>query len=61
MKDRKDYFINYKKENYKRIPLEIKKEEFEKIKKHAALTDGSVNGFIKRAIRETMDRDKINL
>ena len=57
MEKRKNYLLNYKKENYKRIPLDINKDEYEKIKTHAIASDGSVNGFIKRAIKETMERD----
>ena len=33
-------------------------EEKEVIQKHASKTDGSMNAFIKRAIAETMLRDK---
>jgi predicted HicB family RNase H-like nuclease len=51
------YDMSYAKENLKRIPLDIPKEQYEKIKEHAAKHDKSVNGFIKRAIAETMKRD----
>lgn len=57
MADRKDYFNKYKKENYKRIPLDVRPEEYENIKNHAASKDESVNGFIKRAINETIIRE----
>ena len=49
--------IKYKKENIKRIPLDVQNEEYEQIKKHIEKTNETVNGFIKRAIRETMLRD----
>ena len=44
---------------YDRIELTVKKGQKEIIKAHAAEYDGgSVNGFIQRAIAETMERDK---
>lgn len=44
---------------YDRIELTVKKGQKEIIKAHAAEYDGgSVNGFIQRAITETMERDK---
>ncbi len=51
------YDMNYAKEKLKRIPLDVPKEQYEQIKEHAAKYDSSVNGFIKRAISETMERD----
>ena len=43
---------------YDRINLTVPKGEKEIIKAHADVHDGgSVNGFIQRAIRETMNRD----
>lgn len=33
-------------------------EEYESMKTHATAMDESVSGFINRAIRETMERDK---
>ncbi len=32
--------------------------DYDKLKRHAEARDQSVNGFIKRAISETMERDK---
>ena len=44
---------------YDRINLTVAKGEKEKLKDHANLYDnGSVNSFINRAIRETIERDK---
>ena len=46
---------------YDRINLTVPKGEKELIKAHAEKHDGgSVNGFIQRAIRETMERDNGN-
>ena len=54
---KKQYDIQYAKENLKRIPLDVPKATYEQIKAHAKAHSESVNGFIKRAIAETMDRD----
>lgn len=48
----------YMKENYDRINLTVPKGEKDKIKAHADSRGESVNGFINRAISETMERDK---
>lgn len=50
--------LKYNKEHIKRIPLDVQKEEYTRIQEHAAARGESVNGFIKRAISETMQRDK---
>lgn len=59
MIDRKDYLKNYHKEKIKRIPLDVPKEYYEEIKAHALSNSETVNGFIKRAISEAMQRDNI--
>lgn len=51
------YDMQYAKDNLKRIPLSVKKEYYEVIQAHAEGRGESVNGFIKRAIAETMARD----
>ena len=50
------YDIQYAKENLKRVPLDVKKEDFEKIKEAATAAGESVNGYIKTAIRERIER-----
>ena len=47
----------YKAGNIKRVPLDMQKSAYEEIKAHAEAHSESVNGFIKRAISETMERD----
>ena len=49
--------IKYAKEKLKRIPLDVTKEKYEAIKDHSTKQGETVNGFIKRAIDETMERD----
>lgn len=48
----------YVKENYDRILLTMLKGQKDIIKSHADEHGESVNGFINRAINETMARDK---
>lgn len=47
----------YKKNNYDRFELLTPKGNKEKIKAHAAERNESLNGFVNRAISETMERD----
>ncbi|SEL89343.1 hypothetical protein SAMN04487770_12016 [Butyrivibrio sp. ob235] len=47
----------YRDKNIKRIPLDVQNAEYETIKKHAESRNEKINGFIKRAIRETIERD----
>ena len=55
---RKEYLYDYQKAKLKRIPLDVPVSEYEKIKTHADKHSESVNGFIKRAIAETIDREQ---
>lgn len=45
-------------EKFSRLEIRTTKEERESIQAHAAACGESVNAFIKRAIMETMERDK---
>lgn len=54
---KKQYDLQYAKEKLKRIPLDVQKDEYVTIKAHADKQGESVNGFVKRAISETMQRD----
>lgn len=56
-KTRSEISIDYAKRSLKRIPFDVQKEHYETIKNHAESRGESVNGFIKRAINETMQRD----
>lgn len=57
---KKQYDLEYAKKNLKRIPLDVKIDKYNKIKAHAESQGESVNGFVKRSIDETMERDKAN-
>lgn len=45
----------YKKNNYHRIPVEVKKDFYEEIKAAAEAEGETVGAYVKRAIRERMD------
>lgn len=47
----------YNAKTYDRIALQVKKGEREQLKSHAEKRGESLNGFINRAIRETVERD----
>ena len=51
------YNMNYAKTKLKRIPLDVQKEKYEEIKTAADSAGETVNGYIKRAIDERMERD----
>ena len=50
----------YMRKVYDRIGLTVPKGNKDKIKTHAESMGESVNGFINRAIEETINRDKAN-
>lgn len=54
---RKESMYKYAKEKLKRIPLDVQKEKYEEIAAAAAKKEESVNGYIKKAIDERMERD----
>ena len=47
----------YKRENIKRVPLDMKIEDYEALRAAADATGEKVNEFIKKAIRERMERN----
>ena len=47
----------YEKHNYDKVLLRLDKGDKDRIKAHADSRNESVNGFIKRDIDETMERD----
>ncbi len=47
----------YMKDNYDELKVRVPKGDKDKIKNHAESKGESLNGFIKRAIDETMQRD----
>ena len=54
---RKEYLYDYQKTKLKRIPLDVPKEKYEQIKAAADAAGEKVNGSIKKAVDERMERD----
>lgn len=52
------YNMEYAKTKLKRIPLDVQKEKYEEIKTAADAAGESVNGYIKSAIDQRMERDQ---
>lgn len=49
----------YKRENIKRVPLDMQKSDYEDLKAAADAKGEKVNEYIKTAIRERMERDRL--
>lgn len=58
VKTRSEINNAYAKKAYDDIRLQVPKGQKEVIKAHADSMQETIGGFIKRAIKETMDRDK---
>ena len=54
---RKEYLYDYQKNKLKRIPLDVQKEKYEEIKTADTAAGKTVNGYIKIAIDERMERN----
>jgi len=54
----KNATMKYMKKTYDRFDLKLAKGQKEEIQAHAVSMDESLNAFIKRAIDETIERDK---
>lgn len=54
---RKEYLYEYQKTKLKRIPLDVPKEKYEEIKAAADTAGETVNGYIKKAIDERIERE----
>ena len=50
---------NYARKNLKPIPLDVQKEKYEQIKAAAVRNGESVNGYIKKAIDERIERNSL--
>lgn len=53
----RDYSLKYAKEKLKRVPLDMQKADYEQLTKVAAAVGLSVNGYIKQAIAEKIERE----
>lgn len=56
--ERKEYLYNYQKEKLKRVPLDMKKSDYEILATAAEKNGKSINGYIKEAIAEKIEREK---
>lgn len=54
---RKETMYEYARKNIKRIPLDVQKDQYERIRAAAERAGESVNGYIKKAVDERMERD----
>lgn len=50
------YNVEYAKNNYKRVPLDLKIDKYEQLKAAAEKSGESVNGYIKTAVEQRMQR-----
>lgn len=50
--------LKYREKSIKRIPLDVQKEKYDEIKLAATAAGETVNGYIKKAIDERIERDK---
>lgn len=55
--NKKAYNMSYAKDKLKRIPLDVQKEKYERIKAAADKASESVNGYIKKAIDLRLDSE----
>ena len=56
--NQRKYIQSYKKDNYKRVPLDLKIDYYNDVLKPAVERSGmAVNAFIKQAIQEKIERD----
>lgn len=56
---KKLYNAEYAKTKLKRIPLDVQKEKYEQIVSASEQAGKTVNGYIKQAIDEKMERDNV--
>lgn len=53
----KESMYRYRDKNIKRIPLDVQKEKYNEIKAAATAAGESVNGYIKKAVDDRMERE----
>lgn len=55
-KRRKGYFTDYKRDHYKRVPIDFKPEEYNEIKDAAENVGETVTAFIRSSVRMRIDK-----
>lgn len=56
-KNKIEYDMQYAKENLKRIPLNVQKEQYEQLKAAAGASGEKVNTYIKKAVSTRMESE----
>ncbi len=54
---RKKYLLEYQKANLKRVPLDMRLDDYRELKSAAVAAGMSVNGYIKQAVAEKIARE----
>lgn len=54
--NKKKCTAEYKKKNYKRVPLDLNHSKYDEIKDRADTLGETVNGFIKKAIDDRLEK-----
>ena len=47
----------YKEKEYKRVPLDMRISEYESMRDYCEKRGEKINGFIRRVVRETIEKD----
>lgn len=58
-RDKAKYDIDYAKRNIKRVPLDMQISDYEKLENAAKQAGEKVNAYIKKAIRQRMEREQV--
>lgn len=57
-REKAKYDVDYAKKNIKRVPLDMQKDDYDKLQAAASAAGEKVNTYIKRAIFERMGREQ---
>ena len=57
-REKAKYDVDYAKKNIKRVPLDMQKDDYDKLQAAASAAGEKVNTYIKRAIFERMERER---
>lgn len=57
-REKAKYDVDYAKKNIKRVPLDMQKDDYDKLQAAASAAGEKVNTYIKRAIFECMEREQ---
>ena len=60
-REKAKYDVDYAKKNIKRVPLDMQKDDYDKLQAAASAAGEKVNTYIKRAIFERMEREQTQI